>query len=256
MATTPEQTRTTASGGRVMHCPRCGSQLAVGQRYCLECGARTADPPAQYATGPASAGAPAVSAPSAAPPPRSSDVSPFGVVLGIALLGGMLLIGVLLGRGTDDSNQTPQVVTVSSATTTPTTTTESGKSSSSSGEAVASEWPPGIDGWTVELGTLPKDGTTAADVDSTRQSLSDQGASAVGVLDADLYPPLPAGNYVVYSGVYDTRADAEAALKKLGSDFGDAQVVEVSSQAGASGSGTSAGGGLPGSTGAPGAGGD
>ena len=165
-------------------------------------------------------------------------------MLGIALLGGMLLIGVLLGRGSDDSNQTPQVVTVSSETTNP-AAAAGGNAPNSSGDTVSSEWPSGTDGWTVQLASLPKDGTTAADVDSTEQSFSDQGAGDLGVLDADLYPSLLPGSYIVYSGVYDTRADAEAALKKLASDFSSAQVVEVSSQAAASGAGVSPATGAP-----------
>lgn len=245
MATTPEQIPTTVSSASAQRCPRCGSPLAAGQRYCLECGARAGDQRVPFAASNTPAGsAPAPSSPPL-PPPRSSDVSPFGVVLGIALLGGMLLIGVLLGRGSDDSNQTPQVVTVSSETTNPTAAAE-GDAPSSSGETVGSEWPSGTDGWTVQLASLPKDGTTASDVDSTKQSLSDQGVGDLGVLDADLYPNLPPGSYILYSGVYGTRADAEAALKKLGSDFGSAQVVEVSSQAAASGPGVS-----PATAGAP-----
>jgi len=31
----------------------------------------------------------------------------------------------------------------------------------------------------------------------------------LGVLDSDLYASLPAGNYVIYSGVYDSKADAD-----------------------------------------------
>jgi septal ring-binding cell division protein DamX len=156
----------------------------------------------------------------------------------------MLLIGVLLGRGSDDSNQTPQVVTVSSETTNP-PAAAGAEAPNSSGEAVGSEWPSGTDGWTVQLASLPKDGTTAADVDSIEQSISDQGVDDLGVLDADLYPSLPPGNYIVYSGVYGTRADAEAAVKKLGSAFSSAQVVEVSSQAAASGGGVSPATGAP-----------
>jgi hypothetical protein len=165
----------------------------------------------------------------------------------------MLLIGVLLGRGTDDSSDSkPQVVTVSSetggsaeasspssnATGAPSSpesnappTTGTGTPSGSGGETVASDWPTGKEGWTVQLATLPKDGTSAADVESTRQSYSDEGTKDVGVLDTDLYPSLLPASYVIYSGVFDSRADAQAALKKLGTKAPGAAVVEVSSQA-------------------------
>jgi hypothetical protein len=117
-----------------------------------------------------------------------------------------------------------------------------GSSATVSDTKVTSDWPEGKDGWTVELGSLPKQGTTAADVDATKQQLSDKGASDLGVLDSDLYPSLPAGNYVVYSGVYDTKADADKALKGVSGDFADAAVVEVSATK-ASGGGSSGGGG-------------
>jgi hypothetical protein len=186
----------------------------------------------------------------------------------------MLLIGVLLGRGTDDSNQsTPQVVTVSSETSGSPETNRSSETNGSSatnepsasapsanetdtpptsgGETVASDWPVGTDGWTVQLATLPKDGTSAADVQSTRQSYSAEGVKDVGVLDTDLYPSLLPASYVIYSGVYDTRADAEAAVKRLGSNAPGAEVVEVSGQPAGAGSSSPFGGALPGGTGAP-----
>ena len=65
-------------------------------------------------------------APAAAAP---ADVSPLAAVIGIALLGGMLLIGVLIGRSGSDDNQTPApIVQVDPGqTTTPTDTTTPGR---------------------------------------------------------------------------------------------------------------------------------
>ena len=45
----------------------------------------------------------------------------------------------------------------------------------------------------------------------------------------------PAGNYLIYSGVYDNKADATKALKSLKSNFPDAKVVQVSTKAAAGG---------------------
>jgi hypothetical protein len=152
-------------------------------------------------------------------------------MLGVALIGGVLLIGVLIGRGGNDG-QTANPVVVSGAATTADTSTGSGTDSTANvaDTKVTSEWPDGKNGWTVELGTLPKDGTTAADVDATKSDLESKGAKDLGVLDSDLYASLPAGNYIVYSGVFDRKGDADKALKDLGGDFADAQVVEVSDQ--------------------------
>jgi hypothetical protein len=212
-------------------CAACGAPLAADQRYCLNCGTRRAGlrvPNQVYAPSPKANGA----EPAPAPRDRSNDVSPLGAVLGVALLGGMLLIGVLLGRGSDDSSQgTPSVVTVAGETSPTGAASPTAPESEVPAGDVVSEWPPNQDGWTVELGTLPKEDTTAADVDSAKQDLVTQGVDEVGVLDSDLYPSLPAGDYVLYSGVFDTKADAKVALKTTGATVPDALVVEVSSGA-------------------------
>jgi hypothetical protein len=217
-------------------CAACGTPLAADQRYCLNCGTRRGAPRLPYQEYLSNSGASAASTENgvaAAPAQRAGDVSPLGVVFGIALLGGMLLIGVLLGRGTDDSSQSqPQVVTVGGEQTTATSPAVETTPEPSPDAEVVSDWPTGQEGWTVELGTLDKAGTTAADVDSTKSDLTDEGATDVGVLDSDLYPSLPGGTYVLYSGVYDSKQEATTALKDL-SGFADAQVVEVSAEASA-----------------------
>ena len=215
-------------------CAACGTPLAADQRYCLNCGTRRAGlgvPSEVFTTRPTANGAEPVLVP--APRDRSNDVSPLGAVLGVALLGGMLLIGVLLGRGSDDSSQSPpSVVTVGTEqSTTPADSSPVPESEVPAGEVV-SEWPPGQDGWTVELGTLAKEGTTADDVDSAKQDLVAQGVEDVGVLDSDLYPSLRTGDYVFYSGVFTTKAEATAALRKITPTVEDAQVAEVSAGAG------------------------
>lgn len=115
-----------------MTCPSCGAALAEDQRYCLNCGRRHGDPrvdfrrhldqqatatkePAAPANG---AGAPAV-APAPPPPEKPQrDYAPLAAAGGIAVLGIMLLIGVLIGRGTgggEEASATPQVITVGAA---------------------------------------------------------------------------------------------------------------------------------------------
>jgi hypothetical protein len=105
-------------------CAGCGNPLAADQRYCLECGRRRSGPRVDYRTYLGSAGEagqppaspPPTTAP-AAPPPESPkperDFAPLAAVGGIALLGLMLLVGVLIGRGGDSpSASPPQVITV------------------------------------------------------------------------------------------------------------------------------------------------
>jgi hypothetical protein len=103
--------------------------------------------------------------------------------------------------------------------------------SASTGAAVKSDWPAGKNGYTVELGVLPKASSDAAAVTKAKSDATSKGASTVGVLDSDSYKSLPGGNYVVYSGVFAGKAQADAALKKLKAKFPSAQVVQVSSQA-------------------------
>lgn len=123
-------------------CEECGGPLAVDQRYCLNCGHRRGEARVDYRgvmeTGTASAAGPnaaavdsvspgsAVAATDAAggdsKPPSGGkgerDLAPLAAVGGIAVLGLMLLVGVLIGKGnsTGTSSATPQVVRVPAAT--------------------------------------------------------------------------------------------------------------------------------------------
>lgn len=121
-----EQMRTPAPGEP---CEECAAPLAVDQRYCLNCGHRRGEPRVDYrkamaaAAGPESAGA--TSQPSQPPgeeePPKETggerDFAPLAAVGGIAVLGLMLLVGVLIGKGdsTPASTAAPQVVRVPAA---------------------------------------------------------------------------------------------------------------------------------------------
>ena len=114
-----------------MTCPGCGAALAADQRYCLNCGQRQGEPrvdfrrhleakdsaPQASPPGPGTAATPSGAA--TEPPQKPQrDYAPLAAAGGIAVLGIMLLIGVLIGRGSGDSNDSPaapQVVTVGAA---------------------------------------------------------------------------------------------------------------------------------------------
>ncbi len=96
------------------------------------------------------------------------------------------------------------------------------------GGEIASEWPAGTNGFTIQLSTVAKAGATPESVDAATQTAIDGGAADAAVLDSDLYSSLPPGNYVIYSGVYTDRKSAEVALKGLTKGFPSATVVEVS----------------------------
>src|SRR3954469_4627837 len=135
---TPDQTQAAAAD----RCPSCGVAMARDQRYCLNCGARRGAPRVT----PEAEGA-LVETAAVVTDQRPADVSPLAAVIGIALLGGILLIGVLIGRsGSDDTTTPAPVVTVAPSTTTPDgSTTTPGDTTSTAPVTptgvVATDWP-------------------------------------------------------------------------------------------------------------------
>lgn len=91
-----------------LKCRSCGVPLAEDQRYCLNCGERQGEPRIDFRQHEAPAPQPHESAPP--PPPEekpSRDYTPLAAVGGIAVLGIMLLIGVLIGKGDSDNTAPP-----------------------------------------------------------------------------------------------------------------------------------------------------
>jgi len=213
-------------------CGRCGASLAADQRYCLNCGLRLTASRVPLATiAPEAMRERAAWEARSGPPPAPRVLSPLAAAAGAALVLLAVLIGVLVGNGSDAPQVTvagpraPQVITVAGAGT-------------AAPAAFRSDWPD-RDGFTVQLLTLPKDSTQAGTVAQAVRDAAAQGAADVGALDADEWPSLPAGRYVVYSGVFGSRREAARGLRTLRADFPDAKVVEVArdraSRAGASG---------------------
>lgn len=248
-----EQTTTNASSQTMVskgptRCTGCGVTMAADQRYCLECGKRKGDPRTEFAAylnGAAELPAATTHATNGAGPDESvaaepkpdtrpeREVTPLMAAAGLAGLAVILLLGVLIGRLGDNGSSAPVVAATGvPAAAAPTTSSATGVE-----VAFAPDWPEGQEGFTIELATLPKDSADGAAVEATKVDLTAQGATEVGALDSDQFGSLPAGNYVFYSGVYDTKADAEAALKPLQASFPDAQVIEVAADAGGGGGG-------------------
>ena len=217
-------------------CSQCGSPMAADQRYCLNCGARRGGPRLQYeqhllsaASGQQANG----SAPAAGQQRRGpGEWSPMWAAAGLAALGAFLVIGVLLGKG---SNKAPVVKVGGGVSPTATAAAPTGTGTTASNVTFKSDWPSGKTGYTVEIGTLPKTGTTADQVAAAKSAATSKGASQVGALDSDQYSSLPPGNYVIYSGVYDKKAQASSALKGLTGKFPSAKVVQISNSSGAGG---------------------
>jgi hypothetical protein len=148
------------------------------------------------------------------------------VVLPIAVA-----IGVLVGKGNGNDNGD-----LASAI-------ESLKSSGGSGAALASTAAPTTipsdwtlaAGYTVELKTLPLDGTDQAAIDAAKKDATSKGAADVGIINPSEFTITPApqgGGYVLYSGEFKTKAEAIKAIAKLKPKFLGAVVVAVKKTAG------------------------
>jgi hypothetical protein len=248
---TSETINTPSLGEHGQPCASCGAPLAADQRYCLNCGARRAEPRVssydqllhEPAHGNGSPPESTTTAAAAAAQPPAREWGPLLAIGGLAALGVMFVLGVLIGKdsGGGSTNAAQPVIQVGSGgPKTAATGAGSGGGSQTVADtgAVKSDWPSGKTGYTVELGTLPKAGTSGSDADAAKSDAQSKGAKDVGILDSDLYPSLPAGKYVLYSGVYDKKPDAVKALSGLKKSFPNAQVVKVSKQAGGGGGGT------------------
>ena len=107
-------------------CRECGALMAAEQRYCLECGSRRGEPRLDFrdhlgvrgdeAGRTGAANGRAATAADASPEGRrpQRDYTPLAAAGGIAVLGLMLLVGVLIGRGNGEGAVAPppQVVRV------------------------------------------------------------------------------------------------------------------------------------------------
>ena len=167
-------------------CPRCGELLAAGQEYCLECGAHVVRVRRSKAL-------------SAGWARRSL------VTAGVAFVGAVAAIAA-----TGNSGGGPTIVTATGGFATIPQTTNGDQVTGPSGVA---EWPPGEDGWTIALASLPQTRGRAVAL-ARAKAARRKGLDAVGVLDSSRYASLHPGYWVVFSGIYGSEAEATSALEK------------------------------------------
>ncbi len=210
-------------------CPRCGSTLSPDQEWCLSCGA-AAETDVVEARG------------WRVPIYLSTGLA------GLALIGIILVIVAL--SGSTDVAQTPTpspaptsaapvpTTTVSpvptattspvptaspteSPTTSPAPTSTPDNTTTGSGSTSFPGWTGG-DGWTIIL----ESATSQSKAETAAQDAQDKGHT-VGILKSDDYSSLNAGYWVVFSGTYTSKADAQANLSSVQKDVKDAYVREV-----------------------------
>ena len=215
---THEMLERAALGEQGDPCLHCGAPLAHDQRYCLNCGKRRAAADLFRAH---------VAKPAPQPPPATARWQPTPVQAGaaVALLALAVAIGVLIGAAGGDSPTRvaappPQIITVA------------GVGAATPAEQFTGDWPDGKDGYTVQLRTLPKDGTQVSAVQSAKSEAQAKGATDVGALDSDEFSSLEGGSYVIYAGVFDAKKQAKKELRDLKADFAGAKVIKVSAGGG------------------------
>jgi hypothetical protein len=216
-------------------CPRCGTAVEPLQEYCVECGLRLHTPgvvPA-LATGWR----------------RRLRWYP-GDWIWPSLLA--LLIAVVAGGAAiwwtrdaesaatetviGDTSQLPTAaVTVSPTTSTPAPTvptTKTTRTSTTKRRAASNrliEWPKGRTGWTLVLVSLPAPAGRQQAIARARQALA-AGLTQVGVIDSSEFSSLHPGYFVVFSGIYPSLSEAQAAASKAaGAGYGNAYARRVTS---------------------------
>jgi len=186
-----------------------------------------------------SAGAAAAAAATAPPSPpagppgaEDSDERRRGVALLLGLIALLLLamgVGVLIGKAGKTPTLPTRVIRVG----------ESGGNANAgapSEGSFTSDWPSGKSGFTVELKTLPSSSSPAA-VTAAKSAASAKGAKSVGALKAEEFSSLGGSGYVIYSGQYGSKSEAQKALGSLAKNFPGAKVVEVSDHGSGGGGG-------------------
>jgi hypothetical protein len=222
-------------------CPRCGSPRDAFQEYCLECGIRLPPPP----------GATSI---------RTTIWSRESPLWLWAALAALLLVALIAGAivaiaATDEkagkassipvvsTNPTttntvgvitqpptftinPGTTTTAPTTTTLPTTTQATTTTTATTTGTLTNWPAGKDGFTIVLRSVPKSQGRAPAEAEARRAMS-QGLPQVGVLDSSDYSSMRAGYYVVFSGIYDTKAQAQSGLQTARSKYPLAYVRQV-----------------------------
>jgi hypothetical protein len=202
-------------------CPRCGAPHEPGQEYCLECGYRLR--PAPGVLGRLSA----------------AWQQRFGwypgdwfwrVVLGLVIaIAGATAAIVLTDAGAQNntivateggSAHTPTTTPETATVTLPSVSTAAGPPSTPStpppptttapAPGSLTAWPAGQSGFTVVLESIPSSGGRSLALARARAA-SRAGLPQVGVLDSGRYSSLHPGYYVVFSGIYSSRGQADSA---------------------------------------------
>jgi hypothetical protein len=193
----------------VTSCPQCGAARESGSEYCVECGRPFRAPSRAQALW------------NRYP---SNSVWPILAVLLVAALGALVAIAVSRG---EDSRETlvatslparttvprvPIFGTLPATTVPPIVTTTAPPPATAPQSTALTTWTL-ADGYTLVLASIPKTNGRASAVQVAKRAL-EEGLPEVGVLDSKEFAGLAPGFFVVFSGVYDSNAAAEAHVSR------------------------------------------
>jgi hypothetical protein len=209
-----ESERESAIAAADSTCPRCGADRKAEERYCLECGLRL-----PRVTG-------------RIPALRRSWIRRFGwypgdwiwvslLTLAVAAAGAATAITLTVQRTHDEevvftattvgSVVTPvPVAPTTVATSTLPTAPEPGTTTKKAPKNSLVPWPAHANGWTIVLVSYPKVNGRPTALQTAAKAASR--LNEVGVLDSSLYASLQPGYYVVFTGIYGSKADADAGV--------------------------------------------
>ncbi len=215
-----------------IRCHRCAAQVQPGQEYCLECGARLAKGP----SGPVDRASNTVAA-------RHGWAGAWLVPTILGLLIAVLGTGAAIAISADGESPSaistatggsltvtggtptltaPEPTTGTTGSTGPTTPATTAPTTTAPpprpANPAAIAWPRDRRGWTIVLLSVPqgngRDGAEARAAEARRGGLTD-----VGILNSSRFASLHPGYFVVFTGVYDSQAEATGALPRARSGF-------------------------------------
>jgi len=199
-------------------CPRCDAPRTPEQRYCIDCGLRL---PA--ARGPL-AGFRRFWVRRLGWYPGDWALPAFAALL-VAAAGAAA--AVRLGQHDGGGASTFVAATPPAAVARPGSAAKTGPDRAALPANALIEWPAGLSGWTVVLLSLPRAaGEAAAQARAARAAKAE--LPEAGVLVSDRFASLHPGYFVIFTGVYASEAEAEAAVPTARSrGFGGAYVRPV-----------------------------
>jgi hypothetical protein len=177
-----------AQGREGDNCQQCGSVLATDQRYSLNCGWRRGESRVDYEKR-LNGGIAVSNGAVATAPPANQQWTPAFAILAIALLGVMLLLGVLIGKKGNNNTQTvaAQAAPTTTAAAAPTDTTATTASNNKAAKGGSST--PG-QGNVVQGGSGDTSGVATANTGASVQDNAKNGPDVVATQGA----PAPTDN--------------------------------------------------------------